>query len=125
MALISSELFRLIVIMLFRLKMSVEDAIAAYTNLAATAFTEKKLPHQKGTFKATLLESAIVNIIKQTQRVDEKEARAMRILNNEGPKWCLQSTFPSNLLLIVMLALSARCLPITWPFQLAFVRGYP
>ena len=73
--------------MLFRLKMSVEDAITAYTSVAKTVFTEKKLPHQEGTFKATLLESAIVKIIEQTQHVDEKGARAMRMLNKEGPKW--------------------------------------
>ena len=81
--------------MLFRLKMSVEDAIAAYTSVAKTVFTEKKLPHQEGTFKATLLESAIVKIIRsQTKHVDEKEARAMQLLNKEGPKWYPQCFLP-------------------------------
>jgi len=81
--------------MLFRLKMSVEDAITAYTSVAKTVFTEKKLPHQEGTFKATLLESAIVKIIgkSQTKHVDEKEARAMQMLNKEGPKWYPQNVF--------------------------------
>ncbi len=80
--------------MLFRLKMSVEDAVDAYTNVAKTVFMSKKLPHQEGTFKATRLESAIVKIIEKTQHVDEKKARKMRMLDKEGPKWCPQCAFP-------------------------------
>jgi len=76
----------LIAIMLFRLKMSVEDAIKAYTSVAKTVFTSKKLPHKEGTFKATLLRSSIVEVIMQTQLVDETDARGMRMLDKEGPK---------------------------------------
>jgi len=90
--------------MLFRLKMSVDDAIEAFTDLASTVFTEKKLPHKVGTFKATLLESAIVKIIgqSQTKPVDETVARAMQMLDQEGPKWCPPVLSPSHLVLMIV-----------------------
>jgi len=73
--------------MLFRLRMSIEDAIKAYTDLAKRVFSEKKWPHQQGTFKASLLEDAILCIIELQLNVEKNEANGVPMLDEEGPKW--------------------------------------
>ncbi|KAG8685911.1 hypothetical protein FRC08_012845 [Ceratobasidium sp. 394] len=53
----------LIAIMLGRLRMSVEQAITAYVQLARDIFSETKLLWKEGTYKASNLESAIKIIV--------------------------------------------------------------
>jgi len=53
----------LIVIMLFRLQMTIYDAINAYTRFASRVFSEKKWFFQQGTFKSSLLEEVFLAII--------------------------------------------------------------
>ncbi len=71
--------------MLFRLHMSIDDAIRAYIQLAEHIFSEKKWFFQKGTFKATRLEEAMVSIIEQNIRGESP--RQVLFFNKEGPKW--------------------------------------
>ena len=78
---------RLIVILLFRLEMSTDDAIRVYQRLADFVFCERKWRWQDGTFKASRLEEAIVKIIMDASNLDEVKAREMRLLNDQGPKW--------------------------------------
>ncbi|KAF8251751.1 FabD/lysophospholipase-like protein, partial [Wilcoxina mikolae CBS 423.85] len=54
----------LIAIMLGRLRMSTEEAITAYADLAKYIFKDKKFKMQDGLFKATRLEEAIQKIVK-------------------------------------------------------------
>ena len=58
-------MFRLIAIMLGRLRMSTDDALQEYTQLARFVFEEKKWKFQDGLFKATKLEEAIKKIVKK------------------------------------------------------------
>ncbi|KAG5634305.1 hypothetical protein H0H81_002476, partial [Sphagnurus paluster] len=53
----------LVAIMLGRLGMSVQEAIAAYVRFARTVFSRKKWFFQDGTFKASVLERAIKEIV--------------------------------------------------------------
>ena len=75
---------RLIVIMLFRLGMSIDDAISAYTKLAKRVFSEKKRLLQEGIFKASLLERAFWDIM---ELAGSGAVKGGRMLNEEGPKW--------------------------------------
>ena len=70
--------------MLFRLQMSVDEAIDAYAALARSVFSEKKWFFQQGTFKASRLEDAIVSIVRVRSNGDP---RAVKMLNEGGPKW--------------------------------------
>jgi len=70
--------------MLFRLQMSIDAAIKAYTQLVEHVFSEKKWFFQEGTFKATRLEEAMVSIIQQREGGDPRQ---VLFFNKEGPKW--------------------------------------
>lgn len=64
------EVYRLIAIMLGRLKMSVEDCIAAYTSLSKSVFTKKRqslsfLGKVQGKFDSAALEAAVQRIAVQ------------------------------------------------------------
>ena len=78
---------RIIVIMLFRLQMSIDAAIRAYIRLAEHVFSEKKWFFQEGTFKATRLEEAMVSIIQQEEQEEGGDPRLVPFFNKEGPKW--------------------------------------
>ena len=78
---------RLIVIMLFRLQMSIDEAIDAYTTLTRNVFSEKKWFFQEGTFKASRLEDAIVSIVRVRSNETNGDPRAVKMLNEDGPKW--------------------------------------
>ena len=71
--------------MLFRLQMSIDQAISAYADLASYVFSEKKWPHQEGTFKASRLEEAIAKIIGEALRIEKREAIETRMINKEFP----------------------------------------
>ncbi len=77
----------LIVIMLFRLQMSIDEAIDAYVTLARNVFSERKWFFQDGTFKASRLEEAIVSIIRVRSHEVDGDLRAVKMLNEDGPKW--------------------------------------
>src|SRR6266545_1714910 len=80
-------IFRVIVIMLFRLCMSIEDSIKAYTVLAKRVFSKKKWLHQQGTSKTTLLEAVILRIIESAfKNIKGDAAKEVRMLNEEGHK---------------------------------------
>ncbi len=72
--------------MLFRLRMSIDNAITAYVALAKNVFSERKLLFQDGNFKASRLEEAIVNIIHVALNLTAEEARSVRMLDEAGPK---------------------------------------
>ncbi|KAJ7113901.1 acyl transferase/acyl hydrolase/lysophospholipase [Mycena epipterygia] len=55
----------LIALMLGRLRMSVEDAISAYDQLAQEVFSETKFIGQDGKFKASRLEAAVKRIVSE------------------------------------------------------------
>ena len=74
-------------IMLFRLQMSIDEAINAYATLTKRVFSEKKMCFQQGTFKATRLEDAIVSIIRERPTEADEDPRDVQMLNEDGPKW--------------------------------------
>ena len=78
---------RLIVIMLFRLEMSIDEAIDAYATLARRVFSEKKWFFHEGTFRASRLEDAIISIIRARSNEADGDPRAVKMLNEDGPKW--------------------------------------
>jgi len=73
--------------MLFRLKMSIDEAIDAYATLAGSVFSEKKSFFQEGTFKASRLEDAIISVIRARSIEADGDPRAVKMLNEDGPKW--------------------------------------
>lgn len=76
---------RIIAIMLFRLKMTVDEAILAYTCLSADVFKPIILQSQKST--ASRLENAIAKAICSSLDLSEIEGPEIRMLDEEGPKW--------------------------------------
>jgi len=79
---------RIIVLMLFRLKMTIEDAIRAYVDLSIYVSAEKRRwPLEDSIFHSNRLETAIVSIIQSASNV--KQPRELRMLNKGGPKWCV------------------------------------
>ena len=77
----------LIVIMLFRLQMSIDEAIDAYAILTRSVFSEKKGFFRDGTFKASRLEDAIVSIVRTRSNEANGDPRTVKMLNEDGPKW--------------------------------------
>jgi len=75
------------VIMLFRLQMSIDEAINAYATLARIVFSERKWFFQEGNFKATQLENAIVSIIRERPTEANDDPWEVKMLNEDGPKW--------------------------------------
>jgi len=74
--------------MLFRLKMTIEDAIRAYVDLSIYVSAEKRRwPLEDSIFHSNRLETAIVSIIQSASNV--KQPRELRMLNKGGPKWCV------------------------------------
>ncbi|KIM42916.1 hypothetical protein M413DRAFT_444536 [Hebeloma cylindrosporum] len=86
----------LIVILLFRLEMSTDEAIRTYQRLAGFVFSERKWQWQDGTFKASRLEEAVVKIIMDATHLDEVKAKEMRLLNDQGPKCFVCATEPKS-----------------------------
>jgi len=78
---------RIIIIMLFRLQMSIEDAIKAYATLVRQVFSERKWFFQDGTFKASRLETALLDIVQSKLGIEEAEAKEVPMLNETGSKW--------------------------------------
>jgi len=76
---------RLIVIMLFRLRLSIDKAITVYVTLA-NHVSEQKRPFQDGRSRASRLEEAIVSIIQEALEVDPEKARSVRMLDGTGHK---------------------------------------
>ena len=77
---------RIIVIMLFRLRMTVDHAIKAYTRLSKDIFSRKVLFSQMRT-NASLLEHGITRIIHLTLGVDESQAQKINMEDDRAPKW--------------------------------------
>lgn len=74
--------------MLFRLKMSIDEAINAYVELAGQVFSEKKWFFQTGSFKATRLEAATLRVIKRALNIEsDDDAWRVPLLDNSSPKW--------------------------------------
>jgi len=78
---------RITVIMLFRLQMPIDDVIDAYATLARQVFSKKKWFFQDGTFKASRLEAALLDIIQSKLGIEEARAREVRMLDEQGSKW--------------------------------------
>jgi len=73
--------------MLFRLQMSIDEAINAYATLARRVFSEKKMLFQEGTFKASRLEDAIVSIIRERPNEADEDPREVKMLNKDVKRW--------------------------------------
>jgi hypothetical protein len=69
--------------MLFRLRMPIDQAISAYVKLASHVFSKTKWAHQEGTFKASRLEEAIVEVIGTALKIKRDEAIKTRMLNEQ------------------------------------------
>jgi len=72
--------------MLFRLEMTIDEAIAAYRKLSESVFSKKSMFPIKTT-DASFLETAAADLIHSSLCVDEIRARGIRMLANEQPKW--------------------------------------
>ena len=68
---------RLIVLMLGRLRMTVDDAIEAYQQLAGKVFKDVKWTTSDSKFKATELEKAIKEIVKLNTGMEDSETRLL------------------------------------------------
>ena len=75
--------------MLFRLQMSIGEAIKAYADLASNVFSQQKWFFQGGNFRASRLEDAIVATIRKALNISEADARSVRMLDEERPRWCV------------------------------------
>jgi hypothetical protein len=71
--------------MLFRLRMSIEEAISAYVKVATFVFSERKLWHQEGTFKASRLEEAMTDLIATSLGIGKVEAAKIRMCDEQFP----------------------------------------
>jgi len=121
--LITSSL-RLIVLMLFRLRMSVDEAIHAYARLAKHVFSAQKWFFKDGKFKASRLEEAIVTVIQEALKIDEMESRSIRMLDEKAAKWYVLLHLSSHPLLIRITVLFVRCLQGIPVFPLFSVPGF-
>jgi hypothetical protein len=65
--------------MLGRLRMSIEEAINCYGDLAERIFSEKKHTWQDGRFKATRLEEVIKEIVHDHTQPKDKDTRMLDI----------------------------------------------
>jgi len=73
--------------MLFRLHMTIDNAIHAYKQFSEYVFSEKKFFFQEGTYKTSRLEQAIVGLLSQQLRISEAEAREVHMWDEDAPKW--------------------------------------
>ena len=73
--------------MLFRLRMSIDEAIRAYARLAKHVFSAQKWFFKDGKFKASRLEEAIATVIQDALKIGEGESRSVRMLDEEAVKW--------------------------------------
>jgi len=72
--------------MLFRLRMTVDEAITAYARLSEDVFSSKSVWSNMKT-NASRLENAIAKLINSSLDVHEREAQTMPMLDDNGPKW--------------------------------------
>jgi len=75
--------------MLFRLRMSIDEAITSYADLARRVFSVQKWFFKDGKFKASRLEEAIVIIIQKALGINEADARSVRMLDEKRTRWCV------------------------------------
>ena len=81
---------RIIVILLFRLRLSIDDAIKAYVDFTRFVFSEKQDRSLGGAiFQSSMLEYAIVSIIRVVCKLETHQAQNLRMLDKDGPKWCV------------------------------------
>ena len=79
---------RIIAVMLFRLRMTIDEAITAYTRLVEDVFSSKTiLGSHKPRTSAFRLENAITKFICSSLNVEESQAQKVCMLNDNGPKW--------------------------------------
>jgi len=107
--------------MLFRLQMTIDDAIKAYTRFASRVFSEKKWFFQQGTFKSSLLEEAFLTIIQSGLK--EGDSRMVRLLDEEGPKWYVVHEYPFDshmyILIVHKFCLCYACKEYAFPGPLS------
>ena len=77
---------RIIAIMLFRIGMTVDEAITAYTTVSKNVFSIRSARSNMKT-RASLLENAVTTIIHSSLSVDNIQAQNVRMLDDKGPKW--------------------------------------
>jgi hypothetical protein len=74
-------------VMLFRLGMSIDETIMAYTRLSEDVFSKRMALRSPKKTNASRLENAITKIIQSSLSVHESQAQTMRLLDAERPKW--------------------------------------
>jgi hypothetical protein len=85
--LISAWVVRWIIVMLFRLRMPIEEAILAYVKVATFVFSERKLWFQEGTFKASRLEEVMTDVIATSLGIGKAEAAKIRMCDEQFPDY--------------------------------------
>ena len=78
---------RIIAIMLFRLGMTVDEAITSYASLSKYIFAKKTLLSSQKKTNASRLEDAIAKVIHSTLNIDESQAQKILMLDDKGSKW--------------------------------------
>ena len=85
--LISAYVGRWIVILLFRLQMTIDEAIVAYGKIATFVFSKRKLWFKKGTFKASRLEKVMTDVIATSLGIGKAEAAKLCMSNEQIPDY--------------------------------------
>ena len=83
--------------MLFRLRMTVDEAITAYARLSEDVFSSKSVWSNMKT-NASRLENAIAKLVNSSLNIHEGQAQTMSMLDDNGPKWrVVQIGFASSI----------------------------
>jgi hypothetical protein len=80
----------LIAIMLFRLRMSVDDAINIWDRLAMQIFSKKKLFFKDGKYKASRLEDAVLQVIREAGLANSPRDEPLHC--DAPPRWYVACT---------------------------------
>jgi len=77
------------VIMLFRLRMQINDAIEAFVRLSKHVFSRKQQQTSQNEmmYDASQLEDALNAIIQKALTIGEEESKILRMLDERGSKW--------------------------------------
>ena len=90
----------MIVVMLFRLGMTIDEAINAYAKLSTAVFSDKNKWSDKAGIshaianaihsldrKASLLEDELAELIQSNLNIEKRRAMEIRMLDDQGSRW--------------------------------------
>jgi hypothetical protein len=98
--------------MLGRLRMSTEEAIAAYAEMAGYVFKEKKMRRKDGLFKATRLEESIKSVLLAEKAITARFGRQHGQLRRPPHFLSRPKSAPKiwkNAMLMLLSAATIRC----------------